>query len=235
MSRWPRHNQNAPAARGETPMAEVLAALPLARASLFPSLLTLYGDVERCGFYQIGGYRRRICALMKKLWEYEAHREAFRRVAEVDSSRFVGFLNGLMNTVNAAITDAMELLVFVRETRRLVGERSDGTDEQRAAWAAMSDGDKQKKREELKGAIPRLTANCTTANDTLELLHYTSESCSRSFLLDDVRTRCPMYPATRGSPFTAALPLTPPPPPSLRPRVPSSRAARSQTMPRSAS
>ena len=212
MSVWPEHFRRV----DETPMAKVLAALPIARTSLFPSLLTLYGDVERCGFYDIPIYRQDICALMKKLWEHEAHRASFRRIAEVDSSRFVGFLNGLMNTVNSAITDAMDLLVFVRETRCLIGERADGTDAQRAEWEATSDDDKQAKRDEFDEKKRFLTHHCTTVNDTLELLHYTSESSSRSFLLDEVRAPSPRL--ALSPPISLSRSRAPPPHrvPSLR-------------------
>jgi ubiquitin conjugation factor E4 B len=53
---------------------------------LAPSLLLLYGDVEKTGFYDKLKYRRSIMIVLKHLWSLPQHRDAFRGIACVSSS-----------------------------------------------------------------------------------------------------------------------------------------------------
>jgi len=59
-------------------MAESLVA---SQQHLAPTLLLLYGDVERTGFYEKISHRRRISAVLKHLWDLPSHRTAFRGIA----------------------------------------------------------------------------------------------------------------------------------------------------------
>jgi hypothetical protein len=56
-----------------------------AQRYLAPSLLLLYGDVERTGFYEKLTNRRSIMVVLKHLWTLSSHRPAFRGIATMAS------------------------------------------------------------------------------------------------------------------------------------------------------
>jgi len=57
-----------------------------AQKFLAPTLLLLYGDVEKTGFYEKVTNRRSIMVVLKHLWQLPSHRAAFRGIAVVGSS-----------------------------------------------------------------------------------------------------------------------------------------------------
>lgn len=57
-----------------------------AQKFLAPTLLLLYGDVEKTGFYEKVNNRRSIMVVLKHLWQLPSHRAAFRGIAAVGSS-----------------------------------------------------------------------------------------------------------------------------------------------------
>lgn len=57
-----------------------------AQKFLAPTLLLLYGDVEKTGFYEKVSNRRSIMVVLKHLWQLPSHRAAFRGIAAVGSS-----------------------------------------------------------------------------------------------------------------------------------------------------
>jgi len=187
MSRQPGQT----AQRGATStMATAMTAMPIARATLFPSLLALYGDVEETGFYAVSTHRYYIAKMMKWLWQFAAHRDSFQRVSDEEGDRFITFLNGLMNNTNKAINEAIESLPKVRIARQRMGLRADGSAEAKEEWAALSDEEKEREQQELSDMKDAIAGNLRSANESLELLRYTSEGKARVFLVDEVRTHC---------------------------------------------
>jgi len=57
-----------------------------AQMYLAPTLLLLYGDVERTGYYEKLAHRRCIMVVLKHLWTLPSHRPAFRGIATLNTS-----------------------------------------------------------------------------------------------------------------------------------------------------
>ena len=143
-----------------------------AQNHLAPTLLLLYGDVERTGFYEKLGHRRRISAILKHLWNLPAHRSAFRGIATSDqvpasnadttsaapgvetvpvfardgTSFFIRFANGLLNETNKLVSDTLTALGDIKSYQTLITTQE---------WANMSADarkdidDKQKENENI--------------------------------------------------------------------------------------
>jgi ubiquitin conjugation factor E4 B len=66
------------AAGGQTYLLSNMSA----QETLAPSLLLLYGEVERTGHYEKMSHRAKISSLIQYLWESTEHRPAFRRITQ---------------------------------------------------------------------------------------------------------------------------------------------------------
>eukprot|EP00607_Mallomonas_marina_P000870 CAMPEP_0182437684 /NCGR_PEP_ID=MMETSP1167-20130531/85215_1 /TAXON_ID=2988 /ORGANISM="Mallomonas Sp, Strain CCMP3275" /LENGTH=550 /DNA_ID=CAMNT_0024630693 /DNA_START=937 /DNA_END=2586 /DNA_ORIENTATION=- len=121
---------------------------------LAPTLLLLYGDVEKTGFYDKLSHRRSIMVCLKHLWTLATHRQAFRGIAsgnqssssvssssseDMSNGYFIRFANGLMNETNALVASTMEKLVEIRHTQMQMQNTQE--------WLSLS----QENREEIEG------------------------------------------------------------------------------------
>lgn len=85
----------------------------LAQDTLAPSLLFLYGEVERTDGEDKAKHRSNICNILKYLWQTKAHRPAFQKIAE-DEDAFIDFANGIINETVTLISAIFEKLPEVR-------------------------------------------------------------------------------------------------------------------------
>lgn len=152
-----------------------------AQASLAPSLLLLYGEVEHTGYYEKMGHRANIASLLKYLWESNEHRPAFRRITQNKDS-FVKFANGIMNETNSLIASVMEKLPEIRQAQVQMGASEQ--------WGALSDEQREtitSRLEENEHEVKRALPLC---NKTLQMLGYlnTDKDIRSLFLLQEM---CP--------------------------------------------
>jgi len=152
-----------------------------AQATLAPSLLLLYGEVEHTGYYDKMSHRSHIASLLKYLWESNEHRPAFARITR-DKDSFIKFANGIMNETNSLITTVMEKLPDIRRVQVQMANT--------ATWNAMPEEEREvitSRHEENEHEVKRALPLC---NKTLQMLGYlnTDESIRKLFLLQEM---CP--------------------------------------------
>jgi len=161
--------------------APYLLSDPSAQETLAPSLLLLYGEVERTGYYEKMSHRSHIASLLKYLWESKEHRPAFRRITQNKES-FIKFANGIMNETNSLIASVMEKLP---EIRRVQVQMANPTE-----WARLSEEQREtisSRHEENEQEVKRALPLC---NKTLQMLGFlnTDDDIRKLFLLDEM---CP--------------------------------------------
>jgi ubiquitin conjugation factor E4 B len=153
-----------------------------AQATLAPSLLLLYGEVEHTGYYDKMSHRAKIASLIKYLWESSEHRPAFKRITQ-DRENFMKFANGIMNETNTLIATVMQKLPEIREAQLLM---SDG-----AGWGQLSEDDQNQVSSRLEDNERNVKSALPLCNKTLQMFGYlnTDEDIRSLFLLDELCNR----------------------------------------------
>lgn len=179
---------------------------------LAPSLLLLYGDVERTGFYEKLSHRQNIMVVLKYLWSLPSHRAAFRGIATCSSdlsaeaelmasdnsaqsddvdmpgsfvsqqNYFIRFANGLMNETNSLVSSTLELLQSIKAHQLLMGS---------SEWNGLT----VERRDELIKEHEQNERECrfkaSLCNKTLNMLTYltSDEIIRRPFLMQEILPR----------------------------------------------
>lgn len=180
-----RHRRDVPTSVTCDPMRggqTYLLSDPDAQATLAPSLLLLYGEVEHTGFYEKNSHRAKICKLIKYLWNSQEHRSAFQGIT---SSRdtFVVFANGIMNETNHLMGDVMQKLPEIRATQLRM--------ENTAEWGRLSEEEQTRLSEALEENERMVKSSLPLVNQTLAMFGYlnTDEKIRNLFLLPDLLPR----------------------------------------------
>eukprot|EP01038_Epipyxis_sp_PR26KG_P006656 gene6656-9137_t len=173
-----------------------------AQKFLAPSLLLLYGDVERTGYYEKLTNRRSIMIVLKHLWTLPTHRTAFRGIAtlKVDTSHlqenstesivpssneiyFVRFANGLLNETNSLVQTTIDKLAEIKKNQLLMSNPEE--------WSRLPE-DEKKRIQEIHASNEReVRGSAELCMETLNMLNYlTSDSIIRQpFLYDEILPR----------------------------------------------
>ena len=166
-----------------------LSELPEVYQNLAPSLLLLYGDVEKTGFYERMTHRRNIMIVLKYLWTLPAHRSAFRgiavsnRSAEDGVSYFIRFANGLLNETNHLVSDTIENLIDIRVINEAMNDH--------AGWTAKTDEEREQMTSRLDEHEQHVKGASGLCLETLELLSLISsdEDIQGPFLIAEILDR----------------------------------------------
>ena len=121
-----------------------------AASFLAPSLLLLYGDVEKTGYAEKVNNRRNILCVLKHIWKLPSHRAAFRSIVGASSSEndpsensvtrnfsresetteyFTRFANGLLNETNHLVASILETLQEIKKVQTQMQDMQ--------AWGAL--------------------------------------------------------------------------------------------------
>ena len=153
----------------------------LAKETLAPSLLLLYGEVENTGYYDKNEHRTKIAALLKFLWSSPEHKSAFKRITE-DKKSFITFANGIVNEMNDKFASVMETLPAIRTVQVQMANPQE--------WGALSDEEREiiterheSNEQQVKGVLPL----CNSVMKMLGFLN-TDKDIRDMFLLPDM---CP--------------------------------------------
>lgn len=154
----------------------------LAKESLAPSLLVLYGEVENTGFYEKNAHRTKIAALLKYLWDSPQHRPAFKKVTE-DKSNFITFANGIMNETNSLFGDVMERLPEIRKVQLQMANPQE--------WGALSEEERETISERHDDNEKRVKTALSLCNSVMKMLGFlnTDSDIRNMFLLPDMCSR----------------------------------------------
>mmetsp|Transcript_14536 Transcript_14536/g.35287 ORF Transcript_14536/g.35287 Transcript_14536/m.35287 type:complete len:1159 (+) Transcript_14536:100-3576(+) len=155
---------------------------PNAQATLAPSLLLLYGEVEHTGFYEKNSHRSKICKLIKYLWNSQEHRSAFQGIT-ANPDTFIVFANGIMNETNHLMGDVMQKLPEIRATQLRM--------ENTAEWGRLSEEEQTRVSEALEENERMVKSSLPLVNQTLAMFGYlnTDEKIRKLFLLPDLLPR----------------------------------------------
>ncbi|CAG2108572.1 unnamed protein product [Medioppia subpectinata] len=160
-------------------LSHSLAELHLAR-----SLMKFYTDIESTGasseFYDKFSIRYHISIIFKSLWTHAIHKMAI--IKESNSGKqFIKFINMLMNDTTYLLDESLQSLKRIHEVQE-----------------EMSDADKwNKQTREHQTARQRSLANderqcrsyLTLATETVEMLHYLTESIRDPFMKPELVDR----------------------------------------------
>ena len=180
--------------------SHMMESVRISQLHLAPTLLLLYGDVERTGFYEKMSHRRRISAILKHLWELQSHRPAFRGIAlsqasisgdgssessvtdSEGASFFIRFANGLLNETNKLVSETLTSLGSIKEfqSRRNSAE-----------WAAMSDEARKEMDDKLHEAEGTARHSAGLCLETVHMVNYltTDEVIQKPFLQKEILPR----------------------------------------------
>lgn len=161
---------------------------------LAPSLLLLYGDVEKTGFYDKLEYRRSVMIVLKYLWTLPKHRPAFRgivdsfdaqagEVVDISKNYFVRFANGLLNECNSLISTTLEML---SEIRKVQLQKKDY-----AQWSALTQEMRDQIEERYQANRNQCKGSANLCIETIEMVHYLTgdEVIKKPFLMDVILPR----------------------------------------------
>ena len=192
--------------------SHMMESLLASQRHLAPTLLLLYGDVERTGFYEKISHRRRISAILKHLWDLPSHRPAFRGIAlsqeatplsvamEVEGSGvepgvstenlpadqrasfFIRFANGLLNETNKLVSETLTSLGCVKEYQSRM---------QTAEWREMNEEQKKQFEEKLHEAEGTARHSAGLCLETVHMVNYltTDEVIQKPFLQKEILPR----------------------------------------------
>lgn len=185
------------------PHTSLLSTHVGAQRFLAPSLLLLYGDVERTGFYEKLSNRRSIMLVLKHLWTLPTHRQAFQGIAtsnvdtrhlESDSATtesselrsqnsFVRFANGLLNETNYLVASTIDKLSEIRKYQLLI---QNGVE-----WSRLTEEEKKQQVERHESNEQECRGTAGLCSETLNMLNYlTSDPVIRKpFLFDEILPR----------------------------------------------
>jgi len=192
--------------------SHMVESLLASQQHLAPTLLLLYGDVERTGFYEKISHRRRISSILKHLWGLPSHRPAFRGIAlsqeaapapvamgEEDSlvagvsasaeglpdqgaSFFIRFANGLLNETNKLVSETLTSLGNIKEYQSRM---------QTAEFATMNEEQKKQFEEKLHEAEGTARHSAGLCLETVHMVNYltTDEVIQKPFLQKEILPR----------------------------------------------
>ncbi len=189
---------------GDGPHTTLLSAHIDAQKFLAPSLLLLYGDVERTGFYEKLSNRRSIMIVLKHLWTLPTHRLAFQGIAtqNIDTSHleqgteiqstasqnqsqnsFVRFANGLLNETNALVATTMDKLSDIRKTQMLLQNISE--------WSKLPEDERNRIKERHESNEMECKGSAGLCLETLNMLNYLTSDpvIRRPFLFPEILPR----------------------------------------------
>ncbi|RYE99691.1 MAG: hypothetical protein EOO41_00690 [Methanobacteriota archaeon] len=139
--------------------AVAAAAAPACAMHLVPTLMQLYGDVEGTGFYDKTMHRMRVTGLLNALWQERAHAPAF---SAGDTSRLVGFANGVIAHATGLLHTALTGLTSVRAALRLQTDTG--------AWAALSDAAREEATRTVTDTGNEVRGSMSLVNESMALL-----------------------------------------------------------------
>ncbi len=176
-------------ASSDSLFSHYLSELPEVFQNLAPSLLLLYGDVEKTGFYERMTHRRNIMVVLKYLWTLSAHRSAFRgiavsnRSAEDGVSYFIRFANGLLNETNHLVSDTIEHLIDIKVINEAMNDH--------AGWTARTDEEREQMTSRLEEHEQHVSGASGLCLETLELLSLISsdKDIQGPFLIPEILDR----------------------------------------------
>lgn len=190
---------------GDGPHTALLPTHLDAQKFLAPSLLLLYGDVERTGFYEKLSNRRSIMIVLKHLWTLPTHRLAFQGIAtqNIDTSHleqsttesqplasqtqnqnsFVRFANGLLNETNALVATTMDKLSEIRKTQMLLQNISE--------WSKLPEDERNRIKERHESNEMECKGSAGLCLETLNMLNYLTSDpvIRRPFLFPEILPR----------------------------------------------
>jgi ubiquitin conjugation factor E4 B len=152
-----------------------------AQETLAPSLLLLYGEVERTGYYEKMSHRAKISSLIQYLWESAEHRPAFRRITQNKES-FIQFANGIINETNTLIATVMQKLPEIRAAQVKMKNAQE--------WGQLTEEQQKQIEQRLEEGEREVKYALPLCNKTLQMFGYlnTDEDIRKLFLLEEL---CP--------------------------------------------
>ncbi|KAI0365724.1 ubiquitin conjugation factor E4 [Pilatotrama ljubarskyi] len=100
----------------------------MALKHLMPALMNFYIEVEQTGassqFYDKFNSRRNIAHIFKVIWNNQAHRDALKNEAAVNSERFVRFVNLMINDVTYLLDESLTDLAKIHELQTEMKDRA---------------------------------------------------------------------------------------------------------------
>ena len=197
------------------PHTNLLDHLIEAQEFLAPTLLLLYGDVEKTGFYEKLTNRRSIMIVLKHLWSLPSHRQAFRGIASmnntiIDNTLIDNTASTVLNEFATSSTmnmDDRNHNYFIRfanglmnETNALVTTTMEKLSEIKkiqilmknpTEWLALGTEGQDQTKEKLDQCEREVKGTAGLCIETLNMLNYlTSDEVIRlPFLMDEILPR----------------------------------------------
>lgn len=153
----------------------------LSKETLAPSLLLLYGEVEKTGYYSTSEHRTKIAALLKYLWESPEHKAAFKRITE-DKKAFITFANGIVNEMNDKFASVMESLPSIRTIQLQMANHEE--------WGRLSEEEREAVTSRLESNEREVRHFLPLCNSVMKMLGFlnTDKDIRDMFLMEDM---CP--------------------------------------------
>jgi ubiquitin conjugation factor E4 B len=203
---------NVPSVDG--PHTSLLSSHLDAQRFLAPSLLLLYGDVERTGFYEKLTNRRCIMVVLKHLWTLQTHRPAFQGIATThvdtthleqnDSVENIADENATNSGISSGEKSQNSFVRFanglLNETNSLVATTMDKLSDIRktqvlmqnpAEWGRMNEEDRKRVTEKHESNEQECKGTAGLCLETLNMLNYLTSDpiIRRPFLFEEILPR----------------------------------------------
>jgi ubiquitin conjugation factor E4 B len=149
---------------------------PLAQKYLTPSLMQFYVEVEHTGastqFYDKFNVRYSISLVMKYLWKFPMHREAFKREAQ-NTQSFLGFVNMLINDSIYLLDESLAKLAKIRSTQLEMSSPD---------WVTRYNVNERAELEQEHVRSERIVRTyLLLAHETMRMFHYLARDCASYF------------------------------------------------------
>ena len=184
-----------------------------AQKYLAPSLLLLYGDVEKTGYYEKINHRRSILSVLKHIWGLASHRGAFRGIAtstfskppdnsmEIDtdtlntsnlsedsqssqsSDYFIRFANGILNETNSLVSVTLEKLQEIKKIQTQMQNPQ--------VWGSLAEEARNQANERMQTAEDQVKGAAGLCHETLHMVNLlTSDDVIKSrFMIGEILPR----------------------------------------------
>ncbi|CAN8074443.1 unnamed protein product [Agarophyton chilense] len=149
-----------------TPMEALFAGHKLSREFLPGAMFRLYVDVEHTGshsqFYDKFSIRYHIGSILESLWYIPDYRKSVRKEAR-DETRFLRFVNMVLNDANHLLDSALDDLEQIHNLQTLIEGNS-------TEWTSLSEEEKSEKRDHLQKLEGSAKSYNQLSNNNVKLL-----------------------------------------------------------------
>ena len=169
-----------------------MAQLPEAQRHLAPTMLLLYGDVEKTGYYDKVTNRQYISVVLRYLWSEQSHRSAFRKIVTdsksgEEDSHFVKFAAGALDATNSQFASLQQHMSTIQSIRGKQGT---------AEWGSLTDERREEDLKKLREAEHLIKSEADLILEVLGMVNYLSS--------DSVIRQGFLYPRVLGQ-FTSCV------------------------------